>query len=161
MWIHDRQPVLAQTFINIKGPERKPRKLDQIPTAIVDREHRSGGGELAGNALMLAPNKPKQEFQLLADPFGGQMIKKTATVIVSFADDRETSKLLIIPHHPSTPGSGRLLDDGTGAVFVVQGLRPQRNYKIALDIDGTTKFNWQATTKVGAFFDHRRARDNA
>lgn len=157
VWLHSPTVVVAETQINIKGPERQPKKLGVMPTAVVDREHRSGGKSLAGPQLMWAPDSTKQEFQLLVDPFGGQIVKKTATVSVSFADEREIGQLLIIPHVANRPGSGRILDDGTGAVFVVQGLQSQRNYKIQLDVDGTLTFNWQATTKTGPFFDDLRS----
>ena len=154
VWLHGTTGVIAETRIVAKGPDRIPEQLDVMPTAIVDRFD----GRFAGPPLILAPNEPKQEFQLLVDPFGGEAITKTARVEISYADRREPGILLIVPYEASLPGSGLILGDGTGAVFVATGLKTQRNYVIELDVDGEKKYKWQATTKTGTYFDQFRKR---
>jgi len=137
---------VAESRIVVTGPEHTPDELDVLPTAA--RHER----------LFLAPDNPKQTFQLLVDPFGGQVIKSRAVVTVTHADKRETGDLLVVSHNATVSGSGRILDDGTGAVFVVAGLRPQRNYEISLQVDGDVTHKWQATTKTGPYYDAARKR---
>lgn len=143
VWLHSTTAVIAETRIVAKGPERIPEQLDAMPTGVF------------GKPLFLAPDKPKQEFQLLVDPFGGQSIVETARVEIAYADRREPGGPVIVPHVANLPGSGRILDDGTGAVFVTTGIKPGRNYEIELDAD-SKKFTWQATTKTGPYYDRFR-----
>lgn len=156
LFLHSLTRVIAETRIIAKGPGRIPKQLDVMPTAVVDQRHLDALSRFSGPPLILAADKPKQEFQLLVDPFGGEAVKKTARVEIGYADSREPGKLLIVPQVANLPGSGFILDDGTGAVFVVTGLKPQRNYEIVLDVDGTKKYTWQATTKTGPYFDDFR-----
>ena len=150
VFLHSIVRVIAETRIIAKGPERIPEQLQTMPTAILDAP------------LILAPDKPKQEFLLLVDPFGGQRIKERAILTFRFADEREIGTPAIVPHVFNRSGSGRILDDGTGAVFVVTGLKEQRNYFLELDIDGDgdgkggSKPTWQATTKTGPHYDDFR-----
>ena len=138
--------AVAESRIVVTGPEHQPTELDEMPTAVPNAP------------LILAPDKAKQQFQLLVDPFGGQAIKSRAVVEVAYADIRETGKLFVIPRDATVPGSGQILEDGTGAVFTVTGLKPQRNYAVALQVDGDATHEWQATTKTGPFYDSKRKR---
>lgn len=163
VWAHQgAKKIVAESRMVVKGPERHPGKLDFMPTTIVDRQQRPDDVPFpfSGPPLIFAANKPKQEFQLLVDPFGGQSIKKTARIEIGYADSREPGKLLIVPEVANLPGSGFILADGTGAVFLVTGLQPQRNYTLVLDVDGTKKYTWQATTKTGPYYDDFRTRIN-
>ena len=137
---------IASTRIVVTGPEHTPDELDVIPTAAL------------GQPLFLAPDKSKQTFQLLVDPYGGQVVKGRAVAEISHADEREIIQPAVLDHEQTIPGSGRILDDGTGAVFVVTGLKPQRNYAIRLQADGDVTYKWQATTKTGPFYDAARKR---
>jgi len=155
--LHVRQPIevfrtglggfkaVAESRIVVTGPERQPPELDVMPTAV------------PGAPLLFHPNKPDQEFQILVDPFGGNVIKNRATIKITHADDRESVEpLSTVRYNPTIQGSGRILDDGTGAVFSVQGLQPQRNYAIELQVDGDVTHKWQATTKTGPYYDQQR-----
>lgn len=139
-----QRQIVAVHQLVLAGKERTPEQLDSIPTA--------GHGEI----LWLPPSQPKVEFQLLVDPFGGWLVRKTARLLIKPADEREQNNLTVHSQVNGFVDAGRILDNGTGAAFIVSGFSEQMNYKLEFDVDGERKLHWQATTNTGPYFDQRR-----